>query len=107
MATIISYKAGVYCQIRFSNGERVLITSTASRITLFKLGLFGLFATKTIAEWRLSQLESAMELFVDPSKPAAHPVDAIRDKLLKTCASVAEVQDLARRVPQSHPEAAL
>ena len=94
MPEIINYKPKAYCQIRFSNGDRVLVSCAQTGIKIFKLGFLGLFPTKTIADWPISRLESAIAIFADPANPMAHPLDAIKDKLVKTCSSISDVQRL-------------
>ena len=94
MTEIIRYKPKAYCQIRFPNGDRVLVSCAQTGIKIFKLGFFGLFPTKTIADWPISRVESAIAIFADPTNPMAHPLDAIKDKLVKACSSTSDVQKL-------------
>ena len=93
MADIVTYKAGAYCQIRFSNGERILIGCAQTGIKIMKLGMWGLFPIRSIADWSIMQLEHAIGIFVDPNQPDLHPLDAIKNRLV-ACSSIAEVQNL-------------
>ncbi len=90
MAEIITYKPGAFCQIRFPNGERALISCAQTGIKVVKL-LFGILPTKTIANWPISEISSAIKIFADPNNPTQHPLDAIKNKLLD-CSSISEVQ---------------
>jgi hypothetical protein len=96
MANIVAYKPGAYCQIRFANGERVLISCAQTGIKIMKLGLWGLFPTRTIVDWPIAQLASAIEIFADPNQPGLHPLDAIKNRLM-SCSSIVEVQQLCNR----------
>jgi len=91
MAEIITYKAGAYCQIKFPNGERVLISCAQTGIKIMKLVFGGILPTKTISNWPISEIASAIQIFADPNNPTQHPLDAIRNKLVN-CSSISEVQ---------------
>lgn len=93
MAEIITYKPGAYCQIRFPNGERVLISCAQTGIKIVKLVFGGILPTKTVANWPISEITSAIKIFADPNNPTQHPLDAIRNKLVN-CSSISEVQNL-------------
>jgi hypothetical protein len=93
-AELVTYKAGAYCQIKFQNSERVLVSCTHTGIRISKLGFAGLFPIRTIAEWSIADLGTAIEIFANPETPMAHPLDSIKDGLLKTCTSIADVQRL-------------
>lgn len=93
MAEIISYRPGAYCQIKFPNGERVLVSCAQTGIKIKKLSLGGLLPRKTIADWPISNLAPVMSIFADPQNPTLHPLDAIKSGLM-TCSSISEVQRL-------------
>jgi len=92
-ATIITYKPGAYCQIRLPSGERVLISCAQTGIKIMKLALGGLLPTKTIANWPISKIASAIQIFGDPNNPTLHPLDAIKNRLI-LCSSITEIQNL-------------
>jgi hypothetical protein len=93
MATIVTYKPGAYCQLKLNSGERILISCAQTGIKIMKLGLGGLFPTRTIADWPIAEVRSAIAIFVDASQPALHPLDAIKNRLM-SCSSITEVQRL-------------
>jgi len=93
MASIVTYKPGAYCQIKLDSGERVLISCATTGIKIMKLGLVGLVPTRTIADWPIAKLRSAIAIFADPSQPDLHPLDAIKNRLM-SCPSIAEVEQL-------------
>ena len=93
MTKVITYKPGAYCQLKFASGERVLISCAQTGIKIVKLGLGGLIPTKTIADWPISQLSTAIHVFMDESNPSLHPLEAIKNKLLM-CSSIGEVEQL-------------
>ena len=96
MAEIITYKPGAYCHIKLASGERVLISCAQTGIKIMKLALRGLLPTKTIADWPISQITTAMHIFVDENQPSQHPLDAIKSKLI-TCSSILEIEQLCAR----------
>ena len=93
MAEIITCKPGAYYQIKLASGERILISCAQTGIKIMKLSLGGLLPTKTIADWPLTQLSTAIHIFVDSNEPFKHPLEAIKDKLI-TCASIKEIEQL-------------
>ena len=95
VAEVINYKPGAYCQIKLASRERVLISCAQTGIKIVKLGLGGLIPTKTIAEWPVAQIEAAILIFADESKPTQHPLDAIKNKLT-LCSSVREIEQLCK-----------
>jgi len=97
MAEIITYKPGAYCQLKLASGERVLISCAQTGIKIMKLALGGLIPTRTIVSWSISELASAIEIFVDESIPIQHPLEAIKNKLL-TCSSIKEIELLCNRL---------
>lgn len=96
MAEIVAYKPGAYCQLKLASGERVLISCAQTGIKIMKLALGGLIPTRTIVDWPITALASAIELFADESAPAQHPLDAIKNKLAH-CSSIAEIEQLCIR----------
>ena len=94
MAEVITYKPAAYCQLKLASRERVLISCAQTGIKIMKLGLGGgLIPTKTIADWPVSKLASAVHIFVDESNPSQHPLEAIKNKLM-TCSSIREIEQL-------------
>lgn len=96
MTEIVTYKPGAYCQLRLASGERVLVSCAQTGIKIMKVVLGGLIPTRTIADWSISELASAIEVFADESAPTQHPLEAIKNKLL-TCASIKEIEQLCTR----------
>ncbi len=90
---VITYKSGVYCQLKLASRERVLIRCAQTGIKIMRLALGGLIPTKTIADWSVSQLATAIHIFADESNPSQHPLDAIKNKLM-ACSSIREVEQL-------------
>lgn len=97
MAEVITYKAGAYCQLKLASHERVLISCAQTGIKVMKLGLGGLIPTKTIADWPVSKLATAVHIFADESNPSLHPLDAIKSKLM-SCSSIREVEQLCSSI---------
>ena len=93
VAEIITYKPGAYCQLKLASRERVLISCAQTGIKIMKLGLGGLIPTKTIADWPISQLASAIHIFADENNASVHPLEAIKSKLM-TCSSIDEIERL-------------
>jgi hypothetical protein len=96
MAEIVTYKPGVYCQLKLASGERVLISCAQTGIKIMKVVLGGLIPTRTIVDWPISELASAIEVFADESTPMQHPLEAIKNKLLN-CSSIKEIEQLCTR----------
>ncbi len=93
MAEVITYKPGAYCQLKLASRERVLISCAQTGIKIMKLGLGGLIPTKTIADWPVSKLATAVHIFADETNPSQHPLEAIKNKLM-TCSSICEIEQL-------------
>lgn len=93
MAEVITYKPGAYCQLKLASRERVLISCAQTGIKITKLGFGGLIPTKTIADWPISKLSSAIHIFADENNPSHHPLEAIKNKLM-TCSSIREIEEL-------------
>lgn len=91
MTEVISYKPGAYCQLKLTSRERVLISCAQTGIKIMKLGLSGLFPTKTIADWPVSKLATAVYIFADETNSSQHPLEAIKNKLM-TCSSISEIE---------------
>jgi hypothetical protein len=91
LATVVSYKAGAYCQLKLDRGERVLISCAQTGIKIMRLGWGGLFPVETLAEWPVDQLDEAIAVFLDIDNPSAHPLDAIVKKL-SLCSSIGDVR---------------
>jgi len=92
-AEVITYKPGAYCQLKLASRERVLISCAQTSIKIMKLGLGGLIPMKTIADWRVSKLATAIHIFADETNPSQHPLEAIKNKLM-TCSSIREIEQL-------------
>lgn len=97
MTQVITYKPGTYCQLKLASRERVLISCAQTGIKIMKLGLGGLIPTKTIAEWPVSKLDTAVNIFADETKPSQHPLDAVKNKLM-TCPSIREIEQLCKGI---------
>jgi hypothetical protein len=96
MAEIVTYKPGAYCQLKLASGERVLVSCAQTGIKIMKVALGGLIPTRTIANWSISELGAAIEIFADEGTPSQHPLEAIKNKLL-TCSSIKEIEQLCTR----------
>lgn len=92
-AEIIAHKAGAFCQLKLASGERILISCAQTGIKIMKLGFAGLFPTKTLAEWPISNVDEAIRIFADASQPTQHPLESIKAKLM-SCSSIADVQQI-------------
>lgn len=103
MSSVVTYKNNTrmcFCQIKFTDGERVLISiATVPRpaITISKLK-FGMIPTKRIWEYNPmmaggyeSYVRNLIIMFASDKCPGKHPLDAIRDILLR-CDSIDEAQ---------------
>lgn len=100
MSSVVSYannERQCFCQIRLDSGERVLI-SIAGRPTpslkVIRMMLGGLIPGKTIWEYNATQaggLEAyargLVQMFPRDPKGPVHPLDIIRDALLR-CSSI-------------------
>ncbi len=97
MGEIITYTnegpKGTYCQIKLDSGERILISIAQPGIRIYKLILGGLVPRGTIWECGIDDVSKAIEIFGDPENPTAHPLDAIKDKLIN-CKSIEDVKSL-------------
>lgn len=96
MSKVITYKNDkfrCFCQIKFDNGERILISIASSQnpsVKISKLGLGGLIPIRTIWEFTPTMaggydtyVRKLIAMFIDLEKNTnKHPLDAIRDKLL-------------------------
>lgn len=91
------------CSIKLLNGERVMISIASAptpSVKVFKMGLFGIFRSRTIWEYNPSMaggyeayVRKMMMMFQEPSgTEPTHPLDILRDRLLR-CKSVAAVRD--------------
>lgn len=103
MSKVVTYKNDKYrcfCQIKFDNRERILISIASSpnpSVKISKLGLGGLIPIRTIWEFTPTMaggydayVRKLIAMFVDIEKNSnQHPLDAIRDKLLP-CHSIDE-----------------
>jgi len=96
MAKIVTYKPGAYCQLKLASGERVLVSCAQSGIKIMKVTVGGLIPTRTIVNWPISALASAIEIFADKATPMQHPLEAIKNKLL-TCSSIKDIEQLCNR----------
>lgn len=92
-----------YCQIKFENGEIVLIsivTVPTPSVKIKKLIFFGLLPIQTIWEYDPKMaggyehyIRNMMIMFQEPSAvDLKHPLDILRDRLLP-CKSISEVRD--------------
>ena len=103
MSSVVTYKNNnrmCFCQIRLTNGERVLISiATVPRpaITISKLR-FGVIPTQTIWEYNPtmaggyeSYVRNLIIMFASDRCQEKHPLDAIRDIILH-CDSIDEAQ---------------
>lgn len=93
VAEVITHKPGAYCQLKLASHERVLISCAQTGIKIMKLGFGGLIPTKTIADWPISQLATAIHIFTDENDPSQHPLEAIKAKLM-TCSSIRDIERL-------------
>jgi hypothetical protein len=96
MAEIVTYEPGAYCQLKLASGERVLVSCAQSGIKIMKVALGGLIPTRTIVNWSIPELASAIDIFADEAIPMQHPLEAIKNKLL-TCSSIKEIEQLCTR----------
>jgi len=96
MGEVVTYKntrEQCYCQIKYSDNKRILISIAGSptpNIKIFKLGFMGLFPTGVL--WEIDSknypdieeyLVKTAEIFeVDTSDDSKHPLELFRDKLL-------------------------
>ena len=104
---VVAYKPGAFCQLKLSSGERIFISCAQTGIKISKLSFGGFVPTKTLAEWPVSRLESAISIFADPAQPSQHPLEAIKNKLI-SCASIKEVEAVcgASRTEELTPQRA-
>lgn len=92
MVEIITYMPGAYCQLKLASGEHILIRCCdQTGIKIMKLSLDGLLPTKTIADWPISRIATAIHSFADENAPSQHPLETIKNKLI-TCSSIRDVE---------------
>ena len=68
MSEVITYKNTAkqcFCQLKLDSGERVLISIARTGVKLFQLGLAGLLPIRTLAEWDVPQIRTAIRIFAD------------------------------------------
>jgi len=108
VSKVIGYKNNErvsICQIKFSSGEKVLVSFAALPVPSIKIMrlLFGIFPHTTIWEYRVPAgteegCDMLIALLADQKSPAVnHPLDAAIRKLLPcmSCAEALEVLQLA------------
>ena len=109
MSKVVSYKNDKYrsfCQIKFDNGERILISIASipePSIKVLRLSLGGFLPTGSIWEFNPTMaggyseyIQKIVDMFVELpllQDEVKHPLDAIRDKLLP-CKSIDEARHL-------------
>lgn len=84
MARVVTYRndaGGCFCQLELDSGERILISIAQAGIQIRRLALGGIIPREVIAGWSTGEVAGAIALFAEPSQPAKHPLDAIRDRL--------------------------
>ena len=115
MSSVVTYQntdRQCFCQIKFTSGERVLVsiaTSPAPSVKIIRMGLGGLVPRDAIWEYNATIAGSAsayaqnlMKMFPPDSGPSVHPLDVIRDALLQ-CGSIAECREaLAARQERTY-----
>jgi len=93
MGEIITYKnagpQGVFCQIKLTSGERILISIAQPGIQIYKLGFKGLFPTSTI--WKSDDIDQMINIFGDFALSEGTLLDAVIKKVIE-CKSIAEVK---------------
>ena len=102
MSKVVTYANNsrqCFCQIQFDSGERVLISIAGSPIPsvkLIRLAFGGLIPRETIWEFNATMVDGTdayvhamLRLF--PTTQPVHPLDVIRDALLK-CSSIKDVR---------------
>ncbi|OFW09675.1 MAG: hypothetical protein A3H27_00715 [Acidobacteria bacterium RIFCSPLOWO2_02_FULL_59_13] len=101
MGQVVTYaknRKQCFCQIKFESKERVLISISgppSAAVKILKLGFFGMVPTGIVWEYSASiagdfdsYIHGLQLMFPDPK----HPLDDIRDRLLK-CKSISEAHD--------------
>ena len=96
MAKVIAYRPPGFSQLQLDSGERILISCAQTGVRISKLGFFGLFPTKVIADWPISRIDEVIALFADPANPNDPPLDALMKKL-GACATIDEVGQLCSK----------
>jgi hypothetical protein len=94
MGEIVTYKngpEGVFCQIKFTNGERILISIAQPGIQIYKLGFKGLFPTSAI--WKTGDIDQMVSIFGDFGLSEGILLNAVIEKIIG-CESIAEVRAL-------------
>lgn len=102
MSSVVTYQntdRQCFCQIKFSSGERVLIsiaTSPMPSVKIVRMALGGLVPRDSIWEYNIAMAgsiraytENLMKMFPPESGQSVHPLDVIRDTFLQ-CNSIAE-----------------
>lgn len=102
MSSVVTYQntdRQCFCQIKFSSGERVLVSITSSpvpSVKVIRMGLRGLLPRDAIWEYNATMAGTAgaytqnlMKMFPPDPGQSVHPLDVIRDTLLP-CRSIAE-----------------
>ena len=105
MSSVVTYannERQCFCQIRFDSGERVLVSIASAptpSLKVIRLALGGLIPRQTIWEYdtimaggREAYVRGLMDMFPSDPSRIMHPLDIIRDALLR-CSSI----DDARR----------
>ena len=98
MSSVVTYQntdRRCFCQIRFTSGERVLIsiaTSPMPTVKIIRMGFGGLLPRGAIWEYKATMAGTAdayaqnlMKMFPPDSGRPVHPLDLIRDALLSCC----------------------
>ena len=107
MSTVVTYgndHKQCFCQIRLDSGERILIgmyNNPTPTFKICKVRFGGLIPTDTIWEFTAEMAGGKPELYLKVmmmfDANGAHPLDAVRDVLLR-CGSIIEVrQEIHRR----------
>jgi len=92
MSKIITYSSksppGIFCQIKLTNNERILISIANSGVKVFELDSMGLTPIRTI--WECNDLVKAVKLFDEFITQDKKLLDVIKDILIG-CTSIEEV----------------
>lgn len=104
MPEIVTYKNSgrmCFCQIRYENGERVLVSisgGTNPCVDIRRLGFLGLFPKDSIWKFSVSDAGSPDDyvrklalMFPEALENLANPLDAFRDLLL-SCSSICDAK---------------
>lgn len=93
---VITYRRDAYCDLKLASGERVLVSFAKTGFKIIQMKFGGLIPARTIVNWPVSEVDSAVKLFEDEAAPEAHLLDSIKNKLL-TCTSIKEIEQLCAR----------